>query len=692
MSTDIASLRNIGIIAHIDAGKTTLTERMLFYTRKIHRMGEVHNGTATMDYLPEEQERGITIASACTTCQWDDHTVNIIDTPGHVDFTIEVERCLRVLDGAVGVFCAVGGVEPQSETVWRQSEHFGVPKLAFINKLDRPGADFAAVLDALRQRLRANPLPLTIPLGQGENFTALLDLLRRQRLDFDPADQGQTLVRTPFGPEEEAVAAPWREKLLEGLAEADETFLDLYLAGEEHWTEADAVAALRRATISRSATPVLCGSALRNAGIQPVLDAVCALLPSPADVPPPQGLDAEGAQSTIAPDAGAPLSALVFKVLMDSGRKVAFVRLYAGTLREGEACRNISRQADDRVSRIYRMHADRREQLPEAGAGDIVAVVGLRSAHTGETYADRQRPLLLEAIHAYQPVITLALEPRNADEGATLDEALARFTAEDPTLTVALDEGSGHRMVSGMGELHLDVLLERIRREYGVSPRAGHPQVVRRETIGRSAAAESEFDRELGKEHHYGKVALTVAPLPRGTGNVIAFGDFLSPAARPGARFDPREASKAGWPKVLLDAVEQGLGDALQSGALTGYPVQDVEVCVTALGKREGQSTPPGYHMAAGAALREALAAATPLVLEPVMAVEINVPDAHLGPAISLFGTCGGRVENLLDRGGQKIMQGLAPLSKLFGFSTSLRSATQGRAGLVMKFEKFDVV
>ena len=687
MSTAIASLRNIGIIAHIDAGKTTLTERMLFYTRKIHRMGEVHDGTATMDYLPEEQERGITIASACTTCQWGTHTVNIIDTPGHVDFTIEVERCLRVLDGAVGVFCAVGGVEPQSETVWRQSEHFGVPKLAFINKLDRPGADFAAVLEALRTRLGANPLPLTIPLGQGEEFTALLDLVRQERLDFDPADQGQTLQRSPFSPQEAELAAPWREKMLESLAEADEEFLDLYLTGEG-WEESHVWAALRRATIARQVTPVLCGSALRNAGVQPVLDAVCALLPSPADVPAPQAVDSEGQAHSIVPEAGAPLSALVFKVLMDAGRKVSFVRLYAGTLREGEGCRNLNQQADDRVSRIYRMHADRREQLPEAEAGDIVAVVGLRSAHTGSTYADRARPWLLEAIHAYQPVITLALEPRNADEGKTLDEALERFTTEDPTLSVVVDEGSGHRMVSGMGELHLDVLLERIKREYGNSPRAGHPQVVRRETVRRTAQAEAEFDRELGKEQHYGKVLLQVSPLPRGTGNTVRFGDFL-PAAALG---DAREAAKAGFPKAWLDAVRQGLEDSLQSGALTGYPVQDVDVCVVGMERREGQSTPPGYHMAAGAALRQALAEASPLALEPIMAVEIAVAEAHLGSAISLFGTCGGRVENLLDRAGQKVMQGLAPLSKLFGFSTALRSATQGRAGLVMKFEKFDTV
>ena len=686
---NIKNLRNIGIIAHIDAGKTTLTERMLFYTRKIHRMGEVHDGTATMDYLPEEQERGITIASACTTCHWGQHTVNIIDTPGHVDFTMEVERCLRVLDGAVGVFCAVGGVEPQSETVWRQSEHFQVPKLAFINKLDRPGADFAAVLEALRTRLHAHPLPLTIPLGQGEDFTALLDLIRGEKLDFAEADQGQSITRTPFTAQEEALAAPWREKLLEGLAEADEEFLDMYLAGDSAALGPEVIlAALRRATIARTATPVLCGSALRNAGIQPVLDAVCALLPSPVDLPPVQGLSSEGQPEPIAPEAKAPLSALVFKVLMDAGRKVCFVRLYAGTLREGESCRNISQQSEDRVSRLYRLHADRREQLPEAYAGDIVAVVGLRSAHTGETYAEKSRPLLLEPIQAYQPVITLALEPRNADEGKTLDEALERFTTEDPTLTVAVDEGSGHRMVSGMGELHLDVLLERVKREYGISPRAGHPQVVFRETVRRTAEAEAEFDRELGKEQHYGKVAVRVAPLPRGTGNVVRFGDFLPEAALR----DPREASKAGWNKAWLDAAGQGVNDALQSGALTGYPVQDVEVCITGLGKREGQSSPPGYHMAAGAALRQALSAASPQTLEPIMAVEIHVPDAHLGPAISLFGTCGGRVENLTDRAGQKVMQGLAPLSRLFGFATALRSATQGRAGLVMKFETFDVV
>jgi elongation factor G len=416
--------------------------------------------------------------------------------------------------------------------------------------------------------------------------------------------------------------------------------------------------------------------------VQPVLDAVCRYLPSPLDLPPAQGQDKDGNSVPIAPNPVAPLSALVFKVLMESGRKLALLRLYAGTLREGDACRNLSRRADDRAHRMYRLHADRREQLAEAYAGDIVAVVGLRSAQTGETYGSRERPLLLEPIAVYQPVITLALEPRNADEGKVLDEALERFVAEDPTLTVSLDEACGHRYVSGMGELHLDVLQERIRREYGIAPRAGNPQVVLRETIRKTANAQAEFDRELGKERHYGNVSVCVRPRARGSGNHIFFGSFLGEPSRV-------------WPKVwstnLLDATRQGVADALQSGALTAYPVQDVEVEITGLAGREGVSSPPGYHMAAGQALRDALAVALPAALEPVMAVEISVPENYLGPVLSLFGTCGGKVEELFERAGRKIMQGLAPMRQLFGFSTSLRSVTQGRAGLVMKFEKFDV-
>lgn len=676
----ISDIRNIGIIAHIDAGKTTLSERMLFYSRKIHRMGEVHDGAATMDYMPEEQERGITITSACTSCQWREKMINLIDTPGHVDFTIEVERSLRVLDGAVGVFCAVGGVEPQSETVWRQSEHFAVPKIAFVNKMDRLGADFEAALEAIRRRLQTNAVAVTAPLGQGESFAGVLDLISGETLTFDPADQGRTVLRVPFSPREATLAAPWRETLLEKLAEADDKFLELWMEGS--FSREDVRAALRRATLSRALTPVLCGSALRNAGVQPVLDAVCDYLPSPLDVPAPVGRDAQGREEAVEPDPDAPPVALVFKVLMENGRKLSFLRLYAGQIREGDSLRNVTRKSDDRVGRIFRLHADRREQLESASAGEIAAVVGLRTAHTGETYAARARELVLESIEAYAPVLTLALEPRNADEGKTLDEALARYVEEDPTFQVSLDDDSGTRMISGMGELHLDVLLERMRREYGISPRAGQPQVVLRETVRREAEAEAVFDKELGKEHHQGAVALRVAPLPRHTGNQVTVGDFL-PA-------DPQEARKI-LPPALLQAALDGVRDGLQSGELTGWPLVDVAVTLTNVERREGLTTIPGCHMAAGQALREALSKAAPVALEPVMRVEINVPEDFLGPAISLFTAAGGKVEDLEDHAGRKLLRGTAPLRRLFGFSTSLRSATQGRAGLMLAFDRFDL-
>ena len=676
----ISDIRNIGIIAHIDAGKTTLSERMLFYSRKIHRMGEVHDGAATMDYMPEEQERGITITSACTSCQWREKMINLIDTPGHVDFTIEVERSLRVLDGAVGVFCAVGGVEPQSETVWRQSEHFAVPKIAFVNKMDRLGADFEAALEAIRRRLQTNAVAVTAPLGQGESFAGVLDLISGETLTFDPADQGRTVLRVPFSPREATLAAPWRETLLEKLAEADDKFLELWMEGS--FSREDVRAALRRATLSRALTPVLCGSALRNAGVQPVLDAVCDYLPSPLDVPAPVGRDAQGREEAVEPDPDAPPVALVFKVLMENGRKLSFLRLYAGQIREGDSLRNVTRKSDDRVGRIFRLHADRREQLESASAGEIAAVVGLRTAHTGETYAARARELVLESIEAYAPVLTLALEPRNADEGKTLDEALARYVEEDPTFQVSLDDDSGTRMISGMGELHLDVLLERMRREYGISPRAGQPQVVLRETVRREAEAEAVFDKELGKEHHQGAVALRVAPLPRHTGNQVTVGDFL-PA-------DPQEARKI-LPPALLQAALDGVRDGLQSGELTGWPLVDVAVTLTNVERREGLTTIPGCHMAAGQALREALSKAAPVALEPVMRVEINVPEDFLGPAISLFTAAGGKVEDLEDHAGRKLLRGTAPLRRLFGFSTSLRSATQGRAGLMLAIDRIDL-
>ena len=675
---DQSKLRNIGIIAHIDAGKTTLTERILFYTRKIHRMGEVHEGTATMDFMPEEQERGITITSACTTCHWKDRVINIIDTPGHVDFTIEVERCLRVLDGAVGVFCAVAGVEPQSETVWRQSEQFGVPKLAFVNKMDRPGADFDRTVQAIRTRLGANAVPVTIPVGSGADFSGVIDLIRAKVLSFSEDDEGMTVSESaPEGDLKEACSKA-RDHMLESLADVDDVFMEKYLEGSV--TEDDIRSAMRRAVLARTFTPVLAGSALGNKGVQPLLDAICDFLPSPCDLPPVKGLDAKGESVSVPLTEDGPFVGLVFKVVMEDGRKTAFLRVYSGRFDEGDSLTNVNRGKDDRVGRIYRLHADHREQLKSASAGDIVAVVGLRSAHTGETYA-KGIDVRLEAIESYAPVITLALEPRNADEGKVLDEALARYTEEDPTLLSHFDEETGMRTISGMGELHLDVTLERMRREYHISPRVGAPEVIMRETITGTGEGACVFDRELGKVQHFGHVSVSVAPRPRGAGNTVKPGSFLP---------EDKIAAAKVIQKELLAAALEGATDALQSGDLTGYPVVDVAVTITGIERRDGVASEPGCRMAAAQALKQALAAASPVILEPVMNVTISCPEAELGSAISLFGTLGGKIDEMEDNSGQKVVHGTASLRKLFGFSTKLRSATQGRAGLVMSFSRFD--
>lgn len=675
---DQSKLRNIGIIAHIDAGKTTLTERILFYTRKIHRMGEVHEGTATMDFMPEEQERGITITSACTTCHWKDRVINIIDTPGHVDFTIEVERCLRVLDGAVGVFCAVAGVEPQSETVWRQSEQFGVPKLAFVNKMDRPGADFDRTVQAIRTRLGANAVPVTIPVGSGADFSGVIDLIRAKVLSFSEDDEGMTVSESaPEGDLKEACSKA-RDHMLESLADVDDVFMEKYLEGSV--TEDDIRSAMRRAVLARTFTPVLAGSALGNKGVQPLLDAICDFLPSPCDLPPVKGLDAKGESVSVPLTEDGPFVGLVFKVVMEDGRKTAFLRVYSGRFDEGDSLTNVNRGKDDRVGRIYRLHADHREQLKSASAGDIVTVVGLRSAHTGETYA-KGIDVRLEAIESYAPVITLALEPRNADEGKVLDEALARYTEEDPTLLSHFDEETGMRTISGMGELHLDVTLERMRREYHISPRVGAPEVIMRETITGTGEGDCVFDRELGKVQHFGHVSVSVAPRPRGAGNTVKPGSFLP---------EDKIAAAKVIQKELLAAALEGATDALQSGDLTGYPVVDVAVTITGIERRDGVASEPGCRMAAAQALKQALAAASPVILEPVMNVTISCPEAELGSAISLFGTLGGKIDEMEDNSGQKVVHGTASLRKLFGFSTKLRSATQGRAGLVMSFSRFD--
>lgn len=690
----IQKLRNAGIIAHIDAGKTTLTERILFYTNKIHRMGEVHEGAATMDFTPEEQERGITIASACCTCAWElekrHYDINLIDTPGHVDFSIEVERSLRVLDGAVGVFCAVGGVEPQSETVWRQAEKFGVPKLAFVNKMDRLGASFANVLTDMREKLGACPAPLVMPLGEGEEFEALLDLLSLERLDFDPASQGAVYTRRPLTEEEAALAAPWREELINLLADESDEIMEKYLAGEDLPLEL-LRAAVRRGTLRHSLVPVFCGSALRNSGVQPLLDGICLYLPDPLEAEPQEAEDVNQAAGQAAaggrhlqpvrltPDPAGDLAALVFKLYMEGGRKLSLLRIYSGTLRDGLDCCNATRKQPERVSRMFRLFADDREQISEAGPGEIVAVQGLRSAYTGDSISSPGRPLLLENIASYRPVISIALEPKNSSEGEKLDEVLQRFLLEDPTLHVEMDDDSGQRIISGMGELHLEVLLERMKREYGLEPRAGNPQVVCQETILKSAEAEGEFDRELGDTPHFGKVRLRTAPRERGSGNLVRWS------------FDHSGASQA-WPQAWLEAVEQGIEDSLHSGVLQGFPVQDVLVEILELHRKDNASSPAGYHMAAVSALKAALSASRPALLEPVMYLEISVPDSHLGAALNLLSTHGGKVSDVAERGEQKTIKALAPMRELFGFSTFLRSSTQGRAGMVMRFERFDAI
>lgn len=670
----LGNLRNIGIIAHIDAGKTTLSERILYYSGKIHRIGEVHEGTATMDYMPEEQERGITITSAVTTCRWDPCLINIIDTPGHVDFTIEVERSLRVLDGAVGVFCGVSGVEPQSETVWRQSEAYHVPKLAFVNKMDRLGADFNAVVDSIRDKLAANPVPVQYPDGEGADFKGVFDLVEMKKLVFDQAVSGGEYDARDLSDEEADRLGPWREKLIETAAEEDEEILDLYLGGEE--VPAKQIRdALRKATLARRIVPVLVGSALKNIGVQPVMDAVCHYLPSPLEVPPAKGIDPKsGEKVAFEVSHKEPLSALVFKVAMDSGRKLVLMRLYSGKIAAGDSVYNITQDQDERVARLFHLHAGRKEKVETAFAGDMVAAAGMKFARTGDTLCLRGTPVLLEQIADYKPVISLAIEPKNSEESDKLDEVLEKYLLEDPTLDLQRDEDTGQIILSGMGELHLEVVLERLKREYKLEPRTGRPQVVYQETAAAKGVGEGAFDRELGEDHHFGSVKVSVEPREREKGRDIVF-----------------EVDPDAWPDAWLEAVEDGLSDGLQSGVVKGYPVQDVRVRVVDLGRGEN-SSPVGYRMAAAMALKQALANAEPRLMEPIMWVEVSVPEEFVGDVVGLLGAKGAKIENMIDRTGLKVVQGLAPLASLFGFSTDLRSSTQGRAGFIMKFSRFDVL
>jgi len=669
----IETIRNIGIIAHIDAGKTTVTERILYYTGRSYKMGEVHDGEAVMDWMPDEQERGITITSAVTTCQWKGAEIHIIDTPGHVDFTIEVERSLRVLDGAIGVFCAVGGVEPQSETVWRQADKYLVPKIAFINKLDRIGADFFGAVEQMRVKLKANPLILQLPVGSAESFTGVIDLLQMQEIVWDDDTLGATFSYQEIRPELAETAREYREKIIETVAEVDDETAEAYLS-EKPISADDLIAAIRRATTGLHLVPVFCGSALKNKGIQPLLDGIVRLLPSPADVPPMKGHHPDtGEELMCAPKDNAPLAALIFKVSMMEGRKLSFVRVYSGRLTAGSEVFNPLRRQKEKLSRILRIHANKRERIDEAGAGSIVGVVGLKDSSTGETLCQANHPVVLERIEFYEPVISIAIEPKTHSDQERLDDVLEKYLAEDPTLRVQKDEDTGQTILSGMGELHLDVIISRMYREFKTQVNVGKPQVVYRESISQPAEGSAQFDKEVAGQRHFGEVRLHLKPLSRGSGR----------------KFKSR-ISDGSIPEAFIPAVEKGIMESLESGTLMGYPVVDVEAVVTGGSYKESMGTELAYTVSASMACREALAKADPHLLEPIMNVEVYVPEDFMGEVIGDLSARGGKIEAIHAKTGTQMIQASVPLSKMFGYTTDLRSASQGRGTFTMQFSHFD--
>ena len=669
----INNIRNIGIIAHIDAGKTTVTERILYYTGRSHKIGEVHDGEAVMDWMIDEQERGITITSAVTTCLWHDFEIHIIDTPGHVDFTIEVERSLRVLDGAVGVFSAVEGVEPQSETVWRQADKYGVPKMAFINKLDRIGADYLGTVRMMKERLKANPLILQLPVGLGDDFTDVIDLIEMKQFRWDDETLGAAYELIPISDEYLQQAQEYREKMIETAAEYDDDVMEAYLS-ELPIDVSKLLDAIRKATINLKLVPVLCGSALRNKGIQPLLDAIVKFLPSPADIPPIKGTHPDTGQVIECPAKDSqPLAALIFKVSMMEGRKLSFVRIYSGRMKAGEEVYNPALKKKEKLARILMMHANKRERVDTVYAGSIVGVVGLKDSSTGETLCMADHPVLLEKIEIYEPVISVAVEPKTHADQEKMDEVLQKFMAEDPTLIVRKDEDTGQTILSGMGELHLEIITSRMQREFNTRVNVGKPQVVYRETIAGKAEASAVFDKEIAGQRLYGEVNLSVLPLPRGTGN-----QFIS------------KISENELPQILIDAVRKGAMEALESGSLMGYPVVDVKVTLLSVVHKDALSTELAYTVSASMACREALSKAEPFLLEPIMDVDVFVPEAFMGEVIGDLNSRSGKIESIDHKTGSQIIKATVPLSAMFGYSTSLRSATQGRGTFTMHFSHFD--
>jgi elongation factor G len=680
--TPIERYRNIGISAHIDAGKTTTTERILFYTGVNHKIGEVHDGAATMDWMEQEQERGITITSAATTAFWrgmagnyPEHRINIIDTPGHVDFTIEVERSMRVLDGACMVYCAVGGVQPQSETVWRQANKYGVPRLAFVNKMDRTGANFFKVYDQLKTRLKANPVPIVIPIGAEDTFTGVIDLVKMKAILWDDASQGTKFDYVEIPAELEAIANEWHEKLVESAAESSEELMNKYLE-EGELSEDEINFGIRTRTIAGEIQPMLCGTAFKNKGVQRMLDAVIDYLPSPVDIPPVGGQDDDGNQVERTADDSEKFSALAFKLMSDPFvGQLTFVRVYSGVLKSGDTVYNPIKGKKERIGRLLQMHANNREEIKEVLAGDIAAVVGLKDVTTGETLCDVDFPILLERMEFPEPVISQAVEPKTKADQEKMGLALGRLAQEDPSFRVRTDEESGQTIISGMGELHLEILVDRMKREFGVEANVGKPQVAYRETIRKVCEeAEGKFVKQSGGRGQYGHVVLKVEPLPPG-----------------GAGFEFVDAIKGGVvPREYIPAVEKGVQDTLSNGVLAGYPIVDVKVTLFFGSYHDVDSNENAFKMAGSMAFKEGLRRASPVLLEPMMHVEVETPEDYAGTVMGDLSARRGMVQGMDDMiGGGKIIKAEVPLAQMFGYSTSLRSQTQGRATYTMEFKQY---
>lgn len=668
-------VRNIGIMAHIDAGKTTTTERILFYTGKVHKLGEVHEGTATMDWMVQEQERGITITSAATTCYWKGHKINIIDTPGHVDFTVEVERSLRILDGAVAVFSAKEGVEPQSETVWRQADKYHVPRIAYVNKMDIIGADFFNVIKMIKERLGANPVAIQIPIGKEDTFRGIVDLIKMEAIIYED-DLGTVMDETEIPDDLKDLAEEYREKLLEAVSEQDETILEKYLEGEEI-TEEEIHKALRKGTINGELVPVVCGSSYKNKGIQPMLDAIVRYLPSPVDLPPVKGMAlGTGEEIERKADDSEPFSALAFKIMADPYvGKLAFFRVYSGTLNAGSYVLNSTKGKKERIGRILQMHANHRQEMEAVYTGDIAAAVGLKDTTTGDTLCDENHPILLESMDFPEPVISVAIEPKTKAAQEKMTTALLKLAEEDPTFKTYTDQETGQTIIAGMGELHLEIIVDRLRREFYVDCNVGKPQVAYKETITKPVKIEGKFIRQSGGRGQYGHVWLEMEPAPRGEGYT----------------FENRIVGGV-IPKEYIPAVDAGVQEAMQNGVLGGYPVIDVKVALVDGSYHEVDSSDMAFKIAGSIAFKEGMKKANPVLLEPIMKVEVVVPEEYMGDIIGDINSRRGRVEGMEARAGAQVIRAFVPLAEMFGYATDLRSKTQGRGTYTMQFHHYEEV